>query len=171
MSDPSILARKLLSYMSDEVKATLGKLDLSVGDLLSLSLAESCRDGGCYLGVGKKLLEEGWAEVCSPWSMTTVGRKQHEVRVYGASSSNNETGVRTRISQHNNNIHQRLAGVVTTKNPARQYDFMGREVVQNLFVVLASIPSRTADARILSPLLEALVQAYLNIVTPTGKAR
>ncbi len=171
LSDPSILARKLLLYMPNEVKATFGKPDLSIDDLLSLPLAECCTDGGCYLGIGKKLSEEGWSEVYSPWSTTTVGGEQHEVGVYGGSSFNKEAGIKTRITQHDYEIRKRLAGVVTSKNGTRKYDFMGRDGVQNLFVVLARIPLRTAEARILSPLLEALVQAYLNLVTPTDKVR
>jgi hypothetical protein len=53
--DPVILARTLLAYIPDNVISVLGNNNLSLDNLLSLSPAAQCQDGGCcYLDLATK---------------------------------------------------------------------------------------------------------------------
>ena len=155
-SDPNILAPKLLSFVPDAVKGILGRPGVSVEHLSQLPSVASCRQGGCYLSIATK---EG--------SITTYHDKHYETGVYVGSTMNSKGGFAERIHGHNHAARKVQAGSFDPRTQTKHYRFIGREGVNSMFLLLALIPLKTPAGKLLSLLLEAIFQAYLNIVADT----
>jgi len=170
-ADPDALARSLLSFIPEEVKSLLGKESLTIEDIFTAALprVELCRDGGCYLYIALKEADSGSIQ----WTTAEVYGQDFEAGVYAGSSMDSRAGVATRVAAHEYFARKREKGLNLLRDAmlSEHYRFTGRSGVQSQFFLIAQIPYTCTLGKSASLLIEAVIQAYLNLVQQTSISR
>jgi hypothetical protein len=153
-ADPQLFYRELITHIPHRVKALFGRESLTVRDLAELPRADSCRDGGCYLEVA------------------TQGNADHNAGVYAGSSAEKKAGISRRVRSHRHSAYRLRTGKTPRKEErTMHYAFTSRPGVSLSFFVLARMDQKDPKCTPHVRIIEALFQAYLNLVRPTNTAK
>ncbi len=163
-SEPEVLARNVLSIIPSPVKSLLGRRNLSVNDLFALPVIPPLsKKIGCYLALSTKEVELDAPSSVYPTIL--IDGERNEAGVYAGSTSKS---FGSRMDEHQKQADKRHSGIINRVTSSKQYVFRGRDDVRTSTFALACVPpSRKETAKSLSFLVEALMQAYLNLVSPT----
>jgi hypothetical protein len=96
--------------------------------------------------------------------ITAVNGELYQVGSYIGATVSQGGGFRARIQQHDYETRRRLAGIITSRNTSKHYSFVGRHGVKEHNFIVAQMGLQDPKPPLLSFLLEAVLQAYLNVV-------
>jgi hypothetical protein len=96
---------------------------------------------------------------------TTATITIQQFGTYVGSSMDRKGGTRARVVTYKRQIHQRRSGVLTIANSSKHYRFAAQPDIKSAFLLIATIPLQ--GNRVINILIEAIYQAYLNIIADT----
>jgi hypothetical protein len=165
-ADPASLIRSILSSFSDQVKAVLGRTNLTLKDLLLLPRDRlDCLDLGVYASLATRLLPADTDQT----SLTIISNsgKVHEARLYVGSATSvvSRPGLVGRITQHRSTIGGIRSGRTGPQyRRTRHYAFASAPGVISTFFALARLPRQDPTSPVLAFQIEGLMQAFFNVV-------